>query len=157
MSEKQYVVDLNEEERARLVGIAQSGDRISRNIRAHAQVLLKVDAGEHGPAWTDRRAAEAFDVHVNFVHSVRKQLVVEGMDRVLERKKMVEPPRKRIFDDTKEKELLAIAAAEPPEGRARWTLQMLADEVVRLEIAPSVSHETVRKSLKKTTCNLTAK
>ena len=157
MSQKQYVVELSEEERACLAAIAQSSKRIARKKRMRAQVLLKVDEGEHGPAWTDERTAEAFDIHITTVHSIRKQLVLQGLDRTLERKKPAEPPRKRIFDPKKEREVLAIAAGEPPDGRARWTLYLLADEVVRLDIVDSVSHETVRQVLKKRTCSPTAR
>lgn len=155
MSQKRYVVDLSEEERAHLAAIAQSSKRVARKKRMRAQVLLKVDEGEHGPAWTDEKAAEAFDVHITTVHSIRKQLVLQGLDSTLERKERAEPARQRIFDETKEKELLAIAVSKPPEGRARWTLHLLADEVVRLEIVDSVSHETVRKVLKKGICTPT--
>lgn len=157
MSQKRYVVQLSEEERARLAAIAQSSNRIARKRRMRAQVLLKVDEGGHGPAWTDQRTAEAFDIHINTAHSIRKQLVLEGLDRTLERKPPAEPPRKRLFDPKKEKEVLAIAAGAPPEGRARWTLHLLADEVVRLDIVDSVSHETVRHVLKKGICSPTAK
>lgn len=155
MSQKRYVVDLSEEERAHLAAIVQSSKRIARKKRMRAQVLLKVDEGEHGPAWTDEKAAEAFDIHITTVHSIRKQLVLQGLDSTLERKERAEPARQRIFDETKEKELLAIAVGKPPDGRARWTLHLLADEVVRLEIVDSVSHETVRKVLKKGICTPT--
>ncbi len=157
MSQKRYVVELSEEERGRLAAIAHSSKRIARKKRMRAQVLLKVDGGEHGPAWTDERTAEAFDIHVTTVQNIRRQLVLYGLDRAIERKNPAEPPRKRIFDPKKEKELLAIAASEAPEGRARWTLHLLADEVVRLEIVDSVSYETVRQALKKTTCSPTAR
>lgn len=153
MSQKRYMVELSEEERARLAAITQSNKRIARKKRVRAQVLLKVDEGKQGPAWTDERAAEAFDIHITTIHSIRKQLVLEGLDRTLERKERAEPARKRIFDEGKEKELLAIAASDPPDGRARWTLHLLADQVVRLDIVDSVSHETVRKVLKKGICN----
>jgi transposase len=149
------VVELSEEERGRLAAIAQSSKRIAHKKRVRAQVLLKVDEGKQGSAWTDERTAEAFDIHINTVHSIRKQLVRQGLDSTLERKERAEPARKPIFDQTKEKELLAIATSDPPEGRARWTLHLLADEVVRLDIVESVSHETVRKVLKKGICNPT--
>ena len=83
------------------------------------------------------------------MRTIRKQLVLEGFERALERKKPAEPARKRIFDAKGEEEVLAVATGEPPDGYARWTLRLLAGEVVRLEIADSVSHETVRKVLKK--------
>jgi len=149
MSQKRYVVELSEEERAFLTGIVQSEKRIARRKRLRAQVLLKADQGEDGPAWTDEKTAEAFDVHINTVHTTRKRLVLLGLERSLEDKRRAEPPRKRVFDGKKEKELLAIASGPPPEGRARWTLHLLADEVVRLDIVDSVSYETVRRVLKR--------
>lgn len=157
MSQKRYVVELSEEERARVATIVHSSNRIARKKRMRAQVLLKVDEGESGPAWTDEKAAEAFDIDISTIHNIRKQLVLQGLDGTLERKKRAEPPRERIFDEKKEKEVLAIAAGEPPDGRARWTLHLLASEVVRLDIVDSVSHETVRQVLKKKTCSPTAR
>ncbi len=157
MSEKRYRVELSEEERAQLRAIVNSNGRVARKKRMRAQVLLKVDQGEQGPGWTDEKAAEAFDVDVKTVHTIRKQLVLEGFDRALERKKPAEPSRKRIFDAKGEGEVLAVATGKPPDGHARWTLRLLANEVVRLEIVDSVSHETVRTVLKKGTCSPTAK
>ena len=150
MSEKRYVVRLSEQERADLIGVVNTEERIARRKRRRAQILLKVDAGEHGPAWTDERAAEAFDVHVVSVQKIRQQLVEEGYEAALNRKRQDPPPRKAVFDEGKERTLLALAQGEPPAGRARWTLHLLADELVRLEVVDTVSHETVRKALKKT-------
>jgi hypothetical protein len=126
---------------------------VARKKRMRAQVLLKVDEGEHGPAWADQKAAEAFDVHVNSVQAIRKDLVLRGFEEALERRKRAEPARKPIFDEKGEKEVLALAVGEPPKGRARWTLRLLADEVVRLDIVETVCHETVRKVLKKGICS----
>ena len=157
MSEKRYIVRLTEEARASLTAIVHSKKRIARKKRMRAQVLFKVDEGEHGPAWTDEKAAEAFDVHVNIVGTIRKQLVLHGFGRALERKKPVAPSRKPVFDQKKEQELLAVAAGDPPKGHARWTLRLLAGEVVRLDIVDSVCHETVRQVLKKRICNRTVR
>lgn len=155
MSRKRYVVNLSEEERTRLRSIVDSNGRVARKKRMRAQVLLKVDQGQEGPGWTDEKAAEAFDVDVSTVHTIRKQLVLEGFERVLERKRPAEPSRKRIFDTKGEEEVLAVATGKPPDGYARWTLRLLAGEVVRLDIVDSVSHETVRKVLKKGICSRT--
>jgi hypothetical protein len=103
-----------------------------------------------GPAWTDERSAEAFDVHVVSVYKIRQQLVMEGLEAALNRKRQDPPPRRPVFDEGKEGTLLALAQGESPAGRACWTLQLLADELVRLEVVDAVSYETVRKSLKKT-------
>lgn len=153
MSEKRYIVRLTQGERKHLDEVVGSDERVSRKKRIRAQVLLKVDEGEHGPSWTDEKTAEAFDVHVNSIHAIRKDLVLRGFEEVLEPRKRAEPPHKPVFDAKGEQELLAIAVGKAPEGRVRWTLRLLADEVVRLEIADSVSHETVRKILKKGICN----
>lgn len=157
MPQKRYVVDLTKEERARLHAVVDSDRRVGRQKRIRAQVLLKIDQSEHGPGWTDVRAAEAFEVTVRAVEKIRKRLVEEGFDRVLERKNPAEPSRKRVFDAKGEKEVLAVAESKPPDGRARWTLRLLAGEIVRLEIVNSVSHETVRKVLKKGICSPTAR
>ena len=150
MSEKRYVVRLSEQERADLIGVVNTEERVAKRKRRRAQILLKVDAGEHGPAWTDERAAEAFDVHVVSVQKIRQQLVEEGFEAALNRKRQDPPPRTPVLDEGKERTLLALAQGEPPAGRARWTLHLLADELVRLEVVDAVSHETVRKALKKT-------
>nr|MBI3613051.1 helix-turn-helix domain-containing protein [Nitrospirota bacterium] len=139
------------------MAIVRSSQRIAAKKRMRAQVLLKVDEGEHGPAWTDPEAAEAFNVDVTTVHHIRKQLVLSGWDGALERKERADPPRKRIFDAKGEEEVPAVATGEPPQGRARWTLRLLADEIVRLDIADSVSHETVRTILKKKISSLTVR
>ncbi len=149
MSEKRYVVRLTEEERSSLSGLVNSNKRVARKKRMRAQVLLKIDEGEHGPSWIDKKAAEAFDVHVNTVHVIRKQLVLHGFEQALERKKRAEPARKPVFNSKSQKEVLTLATSESPDGYARWSLRLLADEVVRLEIVESVCHETVRKVLKK--------
>lgn len=155
MSEKRYRVELTEEERAQLRAIVDSNGRVARKKRMRAQVLLKIDQGADGPAWTDQQASEAFDVDVKTVRTIRKQLVLEGFEQALERKKRAEPPRKRVFDAKGEGELLAVATGKPPDGRARWTLRLLAGEAVRLKIVNSVSHETVRAVLKKGICSRT--
>lgn len=157
MSEKRYVVRLTEGERALLSTLVDSTERVARKKRMRAQVLLKVDEGEHGPSWTDEKAAEAFDVHVNSVHAIRKDLVLRGFEEALERRKRAEPARKPVFDKKGEKELLTLAVSRPPKGRARWTLRLLANEVVRLDIVESVCRETVRKVLKKGICSPTAR
>jgi transposase len=150
MSEKRYIVRLSEQERADLVGVVNTEERVAKRKRRRAQILLKVDAGEHGPAWTDERAAEAFDVHVVSVQKIRQQLVEEGFEAALNRKRQDPPPRRPVLDEGKERTLIALAQGEPPAGRARWTLHLLADELVRLDVVDAVSHETVRKALKKT-------
>jgi transposase len=150
MSEKRYVVRLSEEERAGLIGVVNTEARVAKRKRRRAQILLKVDVGEHGPGWTDERAAEAFDIHAVSVYKIRQQFVMEGLEVALNRKRQDPPPRTPVFDEEKERTLLALAQGKPPAGRACWTLHLLADELVRLDVVEAVSHETVRKALKKT-------
>ena len=158
MSKKRYIVELTEEERAILTALLNSEKRVAVRKRRRAQILLKIDQGEHGPAWTDERAADAFDVHVNTVRSIRRDLVERGFDNATDRKKQAKPSRKPKLDAAGEAELLAIAQGAPPKGRTRWTLHLLADQlVVRNIVEDSISHETVRTALKKTTSSLTAK
>ncbi len=150
MSHKRFVVRLTEDERSTLKATLKRS-RLAARKRARAQVLLKIDEGESGPAWPDRRAAEAFDVHPNTVGALRRRLVERGFDGVLDHKPMAWSARKRKLDATAERELLAVAQSQAPAGRARWTLHLLADRLVELEVVDTISHETVRQALKKTT------
>lgn len=139
---KRYVVRLTPAEREELQGIVSKGTANARKI-VHAQILLKVDAD--GPRWTDEQAAEAFNVHTSSV-----RFVFEGLQSALDRKKQVRPSRERKLDGAQEARLLAIACSEPPEGRVRWTLRLLAGRMVELQVVDTLSHETVRQALKKT-------
>ena len=146
-----YVVRLDEQERQQLVDLVKKGKRkVAANKRLHAQILLKADEGSAGPAWIDTRVAEAFDVHPRTVHNVRRRFVEEGLESALNRKKQVRPSRHRLLDGEAEARLIAIACGAPPEGRTRWTLHLLADRLVELRMVDSISHETVRQTLKKT-------
>jgi len=146
---KKYIVRLTEEERAGLEQLVFK-DRAAARKRTHAQVLLKADAGEHGPAWTDERIVEAFGAGARTVQSIRQRFVEEGLDAAIERKKPCRPSRQQVLDGEQEAKLVALCCSTAPEGRSRWTLRMLGDELVRLEIVESISHETVRQTLKKT-------
>jgi len=158
MSTKRYIVELTEAERAILIALLNSEKRVAARKRRRAQILLKVDQGEHGPSWTDERTADAFDVKVNTVRRVRRDLVERGFDNATSRKPQAKPSRKPKLDAAGEAELLAIAQEGPPEGRTRWTLHLLAGQlVVRNIVEDSISHETVRKALKKTTSNRTGR
>ena len=117
-------------------------------------MLLKADASKDGPAWVDTRIAEGFDVSVVTVEKVRKRYVLEGLDAAIQRKKQCRPSRQRVLDGEKEARLVALCCGKVPAGRGRWTLRMLADELVELKIVDSVCHETVRQALKKTNCGL---
>jgi len=150
MPKKRYVVQLTDEERDFLGQvIARKGVAARKRIRA--QILLKADAGPQGPGWIDQRIADAFDVSSRTVETVRRRLVEEGLEAAIDRKPQCRPSRQRLLDGEKEAKLVAICCSKVPAGHTRWTLTMLADELVRLEIVEGISRETVRKVLKKTT------
>ena len=149
MANKRYVVELTREERDRLDALLKQ-KVLSTKKRKRAQVLLKMDQGEGGPGWSHVRAAEAFDMHVNTVSSVAKKLVEQGLEAAIARKKHCRPGRDPVIAEDAEATLVALATGKPPEGHAHWTLRLLADRLVQLEAVSSVSHETVRKALKKT-------
>ena len=152
MPVKKYVVRLTEEERETLKTIISKGASPAYRIK-HAHILLKADAD--GSNWPDERIVEAFECHRNTVENVRKRFVLQGLPAALERKKRLTPPRKRIIDGEQEARIIALSRTKPPLGRAKWSLRLLADKVVELEIAESVSHMTVQRVLKKTNSSLT--
>jgi transposase len=147
MGIKKYFVRLTANERERLKELVTKGRASARKI-GHARVLLKVDAD--GPNWTDAAAAEAFGIRANTVRDIRQRFVEEGLEAALDRKRRAEPPTQRKLDGAGEARLIALACGEPPEGRARWTLRLLAGQMVELAIVDGISHETVRRTLKKT-------
>jgi len=146
MSEK-YIVRLTAEEREELTALVSKGKNSAAKIRP-AQVLLKADAD--GPNWTDPRIAEAFSMHLNTVAGIRKRLVCQGLDAALNRQPQARPSRTPKLDGAGEARVLAVSCSEPPPGQARWSLRLLADRVVELGIVESFSHESVRRTLKKT-------
>ena len=143
-----YAVALTEAQRARLRSLVGAGTAPARML-TRARVLLKANQGEGGPGWTDAAIAGALDVHPATVARVRRQFVEEGLDPALERRR---PDRvcARALDGAAEAPLVALACSAPPAGRERWTLRLLAGELVRLEVVGGVSHETVRRALKQT-------
>ena len=144
---KKYIVRLSGEERVRLQALISKGEAAAYKIR-HANILLTADAD--GPSWKDERIAKAFGCHVHTVENVRSRFVLQGLEAALGRKKQACPSRERKLDGEGEARLIAVACSEPPEGRDRWTLELLADELVRLEVVDSISLQTVRRTLKKT-------
>ena len=150
---KRYMVRLTDEERSQLRQLLAK-KRLAAQKRKRAQMLLKADASEDGPAWADTRIAEAFEVSVVTVEKVRKRYVLEGLDAAIQRKKQCRPSRQPVLDGEKEARLVALCCGKVPAGRGRWTLRMLADELVELQIVDGISHETVRQALKKTNCSL---
>jgi transposase len=146
---KKYIVTLTAEERQGLLGIIAAGKASAQKL-AHARILLKADAGPEGPAWNDEQIAEAFDVSTATIVRVRQRFVELGLDAALVRKPQDRPSRQRKLDGRAEARLIALACSKPPEGRAEWTMQLLADQLVALQVVDSISDETVRRTLKKT-------
>ena len=145
--EKKYIVRLTDEERETLRSVVKKLSGSSQKVR-RAQVLLKADAD--GPNWTDKRIAEAFSCRTKTVENIRQRLVTEGFDVVLNGKKREMPPRNNRLDGEQEAKVIALRLGPPPKGFANWSLRLLAEKVVELEIIESVCHETVRQTLKKT-------
>jgi transposase len=143
---KKFVVRLSNEERAICQEVVKKLKGSSQKVR-RAQVLLKADAA--GPGWTDAKIAEAFNCRVQTIENLRKRLVTEGFELALEGKKRPEPATPSKLDGKGEAKLIALRLGKPPAGYGHWTLHLLADELVALEVVDSISHETVRKVLKK--------
>jgi transposase len=146
---KKYKVTLTAEERQQLHGLIATGRAAAKKL-THARILLKADAADGGPGWDDRRIAVAAEVSPDTVARVRQRFVEQGLDAALVRKKQDRPSRERKLDGRAEARLIALACAAPPDGRAEWTMQLLADRLVELAVVDSVSDETVRRCLKKT-------
>ncbi len=147
---KKYIVRLTEEERVALDALVSKGVASAQKIK-HANVLLKIDAD--GPAWTDEQAAEVFGCAPRTVFSIRQRCVEQGLEAALERKRRERPACEPMLDGEKQARLVQIACSEPPPGRARWTLNLLAEQLVALDVVESISAPTVMRALKKTNCN----
>ncbi len=143
-----YRVVLTEEQRAQLRTLVGSGMAPARML-TRARILLKADHGEGGSGWSDAAVAGALDVDPSTVLRVRRQFVTEGLEATLARKR---PDRvyERALDGSGEAHLVALACGIPPHGHAQWSLRLLADELVRLDVVETISYETVRQTLKKT-------
>jgi hypothetical protein len=146
---KKYVVKLSEEERARLDGLIRRGKRAA-HLLTKARILLKADVSEAGEGWSDSRIAEALDTSIPTIERTRRQLVVEGFEAVLTRKYNPKSAPRRIFDGAAEAKLIALACGSAPAGHARWTLRLLEEKVVELQIVGRVSDNTIGRTLKKT-------
>ena len=144
---KKYIVRLSDEERGVCQEVVKRLKGTSQKVK-RAQILLKADAD--GPAWPDAKIAEAFDCRVQTVEDLRKRLVTEGFEAALERKVRATPPTACKLDGQGEAKLIAMRLGRPPAGYGRWSLQLLADQLVVLEVVDSICPETVRKALKKT-------
>lgn len=157
--QKIYVVQLSNEERKQLQelvkkGNAQKGRRPSALKLTRSRILLKADQAEGAPAYTDAEIAEALDVSPKTVFNIRQKWVELGLEQTLERRPQHSPSRQPKLDGKAEAKLIACSCGPPPEGRNKWTLRLLADKAVELELVDSISPETVRQTLKKTSSSL---
>ncbi len=147
-----FRVTLTEDERQRLSALISTGKAAAAKL-LHARILLKADQTAEGPAWSDEQITQALDSSLSTVRRVRQSFVEEGLEAALNRKQ----PTGRQFrklDGAQEARLIAIACSAPPEGRVRWTLNLLASKLVELSIVGSISSECVRTTLKKTSLSL---
>jgi transposase len=143
---KTYIVGLSDQERETCTEVVKKLKGTSQKVR-RAQILLKADA--NGPGWRDARIAEAFGCRIQTIENLRKRLVTEGFADVLNGKKRETPPNPPRLDGQGQAKLIAMRLGKPPAGYGRWTLHLLAEELVALEVVESISHETVRQTLKK--------
>lgn len=144
---KKYIVRLTAKERRTLREVVRTLNGSSQKVR-RAQMLLKADAA--GPAWTDERIAEAFESRTRTVEKLRERFVTEGFEQTLDGKPRDKPPTEKVLSGKQEARVIALRLGPPPKGYANWSLRLLARKVVELEIVESISHETVRRTLKKT-------
>jgi transposase len=150
---KKYVVSLTENERSQLETLVRSSRAHARKL-LYARILLKADAD--GPdRWTDERIAEALEVSTATVARERRRFCEDGLEVALMPKKPGRP-RRRVLDGRAEAHLIALSCSDPPEGRERWSMRLLADRMVELGHVDTVSHETIRRTLKKTSSSLTS-
>ena len=146
---KKYVVRLSAQERERLETMVRTG-KTSAQLLTRARILLKADASEAGDGWSDSAIAAALDTSVNNVARTRQQLVEEGFEATLKRKYNSNSAQPRIFDGETEAKLIALACSPAPEGFARWSLRLLEEKVVELNIVDKASDNTIGRTLKKT-------
>ena len=153
MPAKQYPVILDPSQRDYLLDLITSGTESARKL-TRCRILLKADEGEFGPAYADKEIKEAVEVSIATIERTRKTFALEGLTAALTPKKRLKPSRPRKFDREKEAHLIALACSPAPEGFSRWTLRLLAEKMVELNHVSSVSHETIRRTLKKTHSSL---
>jgi hypothetical protein len=144
---KKYLVRLTDAERETLQHVVGKFKGSSQKVR-RAQVLLKADAD--GPDWTDAKISEAFGCRTRTVENIRERFVTQGFELTLNGRPHLKPPREKLLDGEQEAKVIAMRLGSPPPGFSNWTLRLLAGQVVALEIVESISHETVRRTLKKT-------
>ena len=152
---RKYAVELNAKTRRRLEAITRNGHAPAKKIQ-HARVLLMSDSNHPAGRYHDKEIAAILGIHVNTVARIRTRFVLQGEGPALERKKRAMPPTPPKLDGQAEAKLVAICCSDPPQGRTRWTLRLLQKEMVGRQIVTSICCETIRKTLKKTSCNLGA-
>jgi transposase len=145
----QYSIRLSQEQRQTLEKFVTTGTAAARAV-THAQVMLKADNSSSGPKWSDRQIEEAFGVSYRTILRIRQRFVEQGMQAASHRRAQPERPTRRKLDGEQEAHVIAVLCHEKPQGSEQWTLRLLASRVVELEIVESISHETVRQTLKKT-------
>jgi transposase len=144
---KKYIVRLTKTEKTELEELIKKGKTAAYKIK-HANILLQADA--EGPNWSDEEIAKAYRCHTNTARNIRQRFVEKGFEEALERKEQDTPSREKILDGAKEAKLIALSCSNPPEGYREWTLKLLANKLVELEVVNNISYETVRRTLKKT-------
>lgn len=152
MAKKKYIVSLTTEERETLEQLTTTGKATAYRMN-HARILLKADTNQEGGGWTDEDISQALDISVATIERVRQRLVETNLETALSRQEQQQRKPRRL-DGEQEAHLIALTCGEAPEGQARWSLRLLADRMVELDYVESVSHETVRQTLKKTTLSL---
>lgn len=144
MSRKKFIVDLSEQEWQVCLEVVRKLKGSSQKVK-RANILLKANQG-----WTDAKIAEALDCRTKTVENIRKRFVEEGFEQTLHRKPRKTPPVEKLLDGEQEAKIIAMRLGAPPQGFGKWTLRLLARKAVELEIAPTVSYQTIRRTLKKT-------
>lgn len=152
MPQKRYIVALSDTERQYLEALAKTGKESAYRI-TRARVLLKADVNQPGGGWSDPQISNALDVSVPTLERLRKRFVEEGLEATLKKRPRQTPPLRRL-DGEQEAYLIALACSEPPGGQSRWSLRLLAQEMVSLGYVEDLSYETVRQTLKKTRLSL---
>ena len=144
---KKYIVRLCEQERNTCTEVIKKLKGTSQKVR-RAQILLKADV--NGPSWTDAKIGDAFGCRIQTIENLRKRLVTEGFERAIDGKQRQTPPTPPLLDGQGEAKLMAMRLGRPPAGYGKWTLHLLAEQLIALGVVDSISHETVRQTLKKT-------
>ena len=146
---KRYLVILTKEEQKQLYQLIRAGkEKPCKQTRA--RILLKADQGEFGPACTDQQISQALEVHVTTIERLRKRFVEDGFEACLQRRPDAKPRFRRKLDGAQEAQLVTLACSTPPDGQTQWSLRLLADKLVELQVVDSISHVTVHRILKKT-------